>query len=139
MYLLVLFFPAFSAFLTGFFGSAFGKNGVRVLNITSMVCTFIVSVFIFFEVCLHHYTTYICLYPLIICDVLLLNVEFLFDSITATMLLVVSFVSLLVHIYSLDYMGEDPHHIRFMTYLSLFTFFMFVLLTSGNFVQLFFG
>lgn len=55
------------------------------------------------------------------------------------MLFVVSLVSLLVHLYSLDYMGEDPHFIRFMTYLSLFTFFMFVLLTSGNFIQIFAG
>ena len=55
------------------------------------------------------------------------------------MLLAVSLVSLLVHIYSLDYMGEDPHFIRFMTYLTVFTLFMFVLLTSGNFIQFFTG
>lgn len=55
------------------------------------------------------------------------------------MLIVVFFVSSLVHIYSLEYMGEDPHLIRFMSYLSFFTFFMAILLTAGNFIQMFLG
>lgn len=55
------------------------------------------------------------------------------------MLLVVFFVSTLVHIYSLEYMSEDPHLIRFMSYLSLFTFFMTILVTSGNLIQMFLG
>lgn len=55
------------------------------------------------------------------------------------MLLLVCFVSFCVHIYSMDYMSGDPHIIRFLGYLSLFTFFMLFLVTSGNFVQLFFG
>lgn len=139
MYLLVLYLPAISAFTTGFFGKFLGKNGVRFINITCMTLTFLVSTLIFYEVCFHKYSCYISLYEWISCGNLNISFEFLFDSITATMLFVVSLVSLLVHIYSLDYMGDDPHHIRFMTYLSLFTFFMFVLLTSGNFVQLFFG
>ena len=55
------------------------------------------------------------------------------------MLLVVFFVSSLVHLYSLEYMGDDPHLIRFMSYLSFFTFFMTILVTAGNFIQMFLG
>lgn len=62
-----------------------------------------------------------------------------FDGLTAVMLIVVTGVSSLVHIYSTGYMGEDPHVPRFMSYLSLFTFLMIVLVTSDNYVQLFVG
>jgi NADH:ubiquinone oxidoreductase subunit 5 (subunit L)/multisubunit Na+/H+ antiporter MnhA subunit len=55
------------------------------------------------------------------------------------MVVLVVLISLLVHIYSLDYMANDPHLIRFISYLSMFTFFMLILVTSGNFVQLFAG
>jgi len=63
----------------------------------------------------------------------------MFDSITSVMLVLVVFVSFLVHLYSMDYMGGDPRIVRFLGYLSLFTFFMLVLITSGTFVQLFLG
>jgi NADH:ubiquinone oxidoreductase subunit 5 (subunit L)/multisubunit Na+/H+ antiporter MnhA subunit len=63
----------------------------------------------------------------------------MFDSITSVMLVLVIFVSFLVHLYSMDYMSGDPHIVRFLGYLSLFTFFMLVLITSGTFVQLFLG
>lgn len=71
----------------------------------------------------------------------ILNVEwvFLFDSLSATMLLVVFFISSLVHLYSLEYMLEDPHLIRFIAYLSIFTFFMTILVTAGNLIQMFLG
>merc|ERR1711904_67059 len=63
----------------------------------------------------------------------------MFDSLTAVMLIVVTTVSSLVHIYSTEYMGEDPHLPRFMSYLSLFTFFMLILITGDNFLQMFVG
>ena len=63
----------------------------------------------------------------------------MFDSLTVVMLVVVTFVSTLVHIYSISYMSEDPHLPRFMSYLSIFTFFMLMLVTADNFIQLFFG
>lgn len=71
----------------------------------------------------------------------LVNVSFAlqFDSLTCIMLIVVTSVSALVHIYSTSYMAGDPHIPRFMSYLSLFTFFMIVLVTSNNFIQLFIG
>jgi NADH:ubiquinone oxidoreductase subunit 5 (subunit L)/multisubunit Na+/H+ antiporter MnhA subunit len=63
----------------------------------------------------------------------------MFDTITSVMILLVVFVSFLVHLYSMDYMNGDPHIIRFLGYLSLFTFFMLILVTAGTFVQLFLG
>ena len=69
----------------------------------------------------------------------MINWGFLFDSITAIMLIVVTFVSSLVHLFSTSYMSADPHKSRFMSYLSLFTFFMLVLVTADNFIQMFLG
>lgn len=71
----------------------------------------------------------------------MLNVDwgFLFDSLTVVMCCVVTFVSSIVHLYSTEYMAHDPHLPRFMSYLSLFTFFMLILVTADNFVQMFVG
>lgn len=63
----------------------------------------------------------------------------MFDSLTASMCVVVTFISFLVHFYSIEYMSHDPHLPRFMSYLSLFTFFMLILITADNFLQMFVG
>jgi NADH:ubiquinone oxidoreductase subunit 5 (subunit L)/multisubunit Na+/H+ antiporter MnhA subunit len=70
---------------------------------------------------------------------LFLSWGFLFDGLTAAMLVVVTFISTLVHLYSSEYMSADPHLSRFMSYLSLFTFFMLALVTADNYVQMFLG
>lgn len=70
---------------------------------------------------------------------LLIKWGFLFDTVTVIMLIVVTSVSFLVHLYSIEYMSEDPHVARFFSYLSLFTFFMLILVTAENLVQLFVG
>jgi NADH-quinone oxidoreductase subunit L len=63
----------------------------------------------------------------------------MFDPLSCVMTIVVSYVSALVHLYSVEYMSHDPHIQRFMSYLSLFTFFMLILVTADNFVQMFIG
>jgi NADH-quinone oxidoreductase subunit L len=68
-----------------------------------------------------------------------LAIGFLIDPLTATMMLVVSFVSLMVHVYTIGYMADDPGYTRFFAYISLFTFSMLMLVMSNNFLQLFFG
>jgi len=70
---------------------------------------------------------------------LIISWGFLFDALTVTMLVVVTFISTLVHLYSISYMSEDPHLPRFMAYLSLFTFFMLMLISADNYVQMFLG
>ena len=69
----------------------------------------------------------------------ILNWTMKIDALSAVMLVVITFISALVHIYSIGYMSHDPHKPRFMSYLSLFTFSMLTLVTSDNFLQLFFG
>ena len=139
MYLLILFLPIFNSFLLGFFGRFIGKKGSIFFSILCLFSSFLISLIIFYEVIINKYVCYIYLFYWINIGELNLKWEFLFDSITATMLLLVTFVSFLVHLYSINYMSEDPHFIRFFSYLSLFTFFMIVLVTSGNVIQLFMG
>ena len=99
-----------------------------------LLLTWLTSLFIFYEVVLLNSETYIFLWSWIITDFALQ-----FDALTAIMLVVVSTISLFVHLYSTEYMGEDPHLPRFLAYLSLFTWFMLVLVTGDNLLQLFLG
>jgi NADH:ubiquinone oxidoreductase subunit 5 (subunit L)/multisubunit Na+/H+ antiporter MnhA subunit len=77
--------------------------------------------------------------PWIITGLLEISWTFYYDSLTATMLIVILCISACAHIYSIEYMLSDPHQIKFMSYLSLFTFFMLLLVTSSNFIILFMG
>jgi len=97
------------------------------------------SVFTFYEVALIGCCTYVKLTNWIDSEVLNVDWGFMFDSLTVLMCCVVTFVSSLVHLYSIEYMSHDPHLPRFMSYLSLFTFFMLILVSADNFVQMFVG
>jgi proton-translocating NADH-quinone oxidoreductase chain L len=104
-----------------------------------MFVTFFLSVAAFDEVALHGSVVTFDLFPWVSTGNVDVRWSFLFDSLTTTMLLVVTGVSTLVHVYSSEYMAGDPHLPRFMSYLSLFTFFMLMLVTGGNLLQLFLG
>jgi NADH-ubiquinone oxidoreductase chain 5 len=104
-----------------------------------MLTSFFLSIVSFFEVGLSRCPVYIRLSPWVDCEMFDASWGFMFDSLTVTMCFVVTSISFLVHIYSTGYMSHDPHQPRFMSYLSLFTFFMLMLVTSDNFLQLFFG
>ena len=102
-----------------------------------MLLTCIICYFVFYETV---YTPcYITLSPWIIAGSFELYWDFIFDTLTSTMLVVVVTISTLVHFYSVSYMSHDPHINRFMSYLSLFTFFMIVLVTANNYIQMFVG
>lgn len=139
MYLLTIFLPLFNSFVLGFFGRFLGKKGSAFFSLLCLFLSLFCSAFLFYEVILYNQPCYCLISNWINIGILDLNWEFLFDSLTCTMLLLVFFVSFLVHCYSIDYMSEDPHFSRFFSYLSLFTFFMVILVTSGNIVQLFIG
>lgn len=139
MYLLIIFLPLVSSFFLGFFGHFIGKKGSIYISLCCLFSGFFISLFLFYEVVLCKQFCYCFLSNWINIGILSLNWEFIFDSITCIMLLLVFFVSSLVHLYSVDYMSDDPHFSRFFSYLSLFTFFMVVLVTSGNVIQLFIG
>nr|YP_001648490.1 NADH dehydrogenase subunit 5 [Aplysina fulva]YP_005351097.1 NADH dehydrogenase subunit 5 [Aplysina cauliformis]ABW76551.1 NADH dehydrogenase subunit 5 [Aplysina fulva]ACA49800.1 NADH dehydrogenase subunit 5 [Aplysina cauliformis] len=139
MYILILFLPLLSAFISGLFGRKIGAKGAGIFTSSCITLTIIISCFIFYETTLSLSTTYLKLWRWVDSDLLSTDFGLQFDSLTAIMLIVITSVSALVHIYSTGYMAGDPHVPRFMSYLSLFTFLMIVLVTSDNYIQLFIG
>ena len=138
--LLVVLAPLAGAILAGLFGRVIGRTGAHTVTILGVAASFMASaqvlyqlnaglvdpfnqnVYTFFEV--GRYSA---------------HVGFLVDKLTAMMMVVVTFVSLLVHVYTIGYMKDDPGYQRFFAYISLFTFSMLMLVMSNNFLQLFFG
>ena len=139
MYLLIIIFPLLGSLSAGLFGRKIGPNGSAILTTSCLILSFLCSIFAFYEVALSGCSVYIKLCSWIDAGVLNIDWGFLFDSLTVVMCCVVTFVSSLVHLYSTEYMSHDPHLPRFMSYLSLFTFFMMVLVTGDNFIQMFLG
>ena len=139
MYLFIVFSPLFASILAGLFGHFLGKNGAMWITSISMIFTTILSYLAFYEVGFLGNSCYIKLMSWVDFGLFLANWGFLFDSLTVVMLIVINTVSTLVHIYSCGYMATDRHIPRFMSYLSLFTFFMLILITADNFLQLFVG
>lgn len=139
MYLNIVFLPFIGFLLVAFFGSYFGKKGSVIITCTAMLFTLLFSCISFYEVNICNSVTLVPFFYWVDSSMFTIHWGFLFDSLTTTMLIVVTSVSFLVHMYSSEYMGQDPHLSRFMSYLSLFTFFMIILVTSDNFIQLFVG
>ena len=138
MYLLCLLLPALNLLLSCSFGKFIGKYSKTIIIFNMFLCV-LVSLFIFYEVGLNSINCIINLGDWFKIGVLRVEWLFVFDSITSIMIFLVVLISLFVHLYSIDYMSHDPHVIRFLSYLSLFTFFMLMLVTAGNYVQLFLG
>jgi len=138
MLILVILLP-FLAFLSGFFFGRFNSKGICFITTLCVISSFLISLNLFIFILNTGACIKVTLFPWIFSDTLIINWDFCFDSLTVTMLLVVTFISSLVHLYSIEYMSEDPHLVRFMSYLSLFTFFMLILVTSNNFLQMFVG
>ena len=139
MYLLIIFLPLIGSLSTLMLGRFLGFAGAVFITTGCTFITFLISCFCFYEVALAGSPCYIVLAPWISSGMLDVSWGFLFDTLTVVMLVVVTFVSSLVHLYSSEYMGGDPHLVRFMAYLSLFTFFMIILVTADNFIQMFVG
>ena len=116
-----------------------GGLGAGKITLMCVFLSFLLSLYAFFEVALNKAPCTINLTPWIITETTTLYWGFLFDTLTCVMLIVVTSISSLVHLYSTEYMGKDPHLPRFMSYLSFFTFFMLVLVTADNFIQMFVG
>ena len=139
MYLILVFLPLISSISAGLFGRFLGPKGSSIVTVSMLILTFLTALFSFYEVALLGSPVYIKLTPWINSEVLNVDWGFLFDSLTVTMCCIVTFVSSLVHLYSTEYMSHDPHLSRFMSYLSLFTFFMLILVTADNYIQMFVG
>ena len=139
MYLLILFFPLFGSIITGLGGRWLGRYGASIISTTCVSFSFIFSILAFYEVTLSNSSCYLTLGVWIQSGIFNVAWGFIFDSLTCIMLIIITFISSLVHIYSIKYMETDPHCPRFMSYLEIFTFFMLVLVTSDNLVQTFLG
>jgi NADH-ubiquinone oxidoreductase chain 5 len=139
MYLTLITLPLLASLFSGFLGRKLGKLGVYIINCSSIIITVLLILIVFYEVGLNQSPVSIKLFTWIDSELLNISWSLLFDSLTISILLPVTIVSTLVHIYSIGYIYEDPHNQRFFSYLSIFTFFILVLVTSDNYLLLFVG
>src|SRR5262249_3855001 len=116
-----------------------GKHGAEYLATFFLCVSAVFSLVAYYEVAMLHHTTTVRLFPFLESGELQVDWALRIDPLTAVMLVVVTVVSSLVHVYSIGYMEHDEHRPRFFSYLSLFTFAMLALVTADNFVQMFFG
>tara|TARA_B100001057_G_scaffold364463_1_gene367297 strand:+ start:1339 stop:3252 length:1914 start_codon:yes stop_codon:yes gene_type:complete len=139
MEILIIALPLLASIVSGFFGKFIGDKNSEILTSLFVTISAIISLLVLYEVIINQYEDNIVIATWINSGSLNVNWSMKIDPLSAIMLVVVTSVSSLVHIYSIGYMSHDPHKPRFMAYLSLFTFAMLMLVTSDNFIQLFFG
>jgi NADH-quinone oxidoreductase subunit L len=138
VYLLVPLAPLFGALVAGLFGRAVGRAGAHWVTILSVLASFLGACWILSDA-LDGKVFNGSVYTWLTSGGARLEIGFLIDRLTALMMVVVTFVSLMVHIYTIGYMADDPGYQRFFSYISLFTFSMLMLVMANNFLQLFFG
>jgi NADH-quinone oxidoreductase subunit L len=131
--------PLAGALIAGLLGRTIGRQGAHWAAILGVAAATVASAFVFQHVVLNRDTIQADLYTWTQVGAARFNIGFLIDTLTATMMLVVSFVSLMIHVYTIGYMADDPGYQRFFAYIALFTFSMLMLVMSNNFLQLFFG
>jgi len=136
---LIIFLPLIGSIISGFFGKFLGSRNSEIITSLLVSISAIFSFFIFYKVLNENYINNLNIFTWINSGSLNVNWSIKIDALSSVMLVVVTLVSSLVHIYSIGYMSHDSHKQRFMSYLSLFTFSMLILVTSDNFLQLFFG
>ncbi|KAA0451899.1 MAG: NADH-quinone oxidoreductase subunit L [Candidatus Thioglobus sp.] len=140
IYLTLVLAPLVGAIIAGFFGRAIGKQATHTIAIIGVLISTILALMVFDQHILQQGAVFNeNLYTWMQIGDLTISVGFLVDNLTAIMLVVVAFVSLMVHIYTIGYMRDDKDYTKFFSYISLFTFAMFMLVMSNNFMQLFFG
>jgi NADH-quinone oxidoreductase subunit L len=137
--ILVVFLPLAAAIIAGLFGRWLGDRGAQLVTTGALLLAAALSCFVFYDVALHGHGGVVDLFTWIDTGELQIRWALRLDTLSAVMLLVVTIVSSMVHVYSIGYMAHDHSIPRFMAYLSFFTFFMLMLVTADNFVQMFFG
>ena len=135
----ILFLPLAASIISGFFGKLIGDKASQLVTSLFVSISAFLSIIVLYNVIATGYSENLIIATWINSGSLNVNWSVNIDPLSAVMLVVVTLVSAIVHIYSIGYMSHDPHKSRFMSYLSLFTFAMLTLVTSDNFIQLFFG
>jgi NADH-quinone oxidoreductase subunit L len=135
----IVFLPLAAAIIAGFFGRAIGDRGAQLVTCGALLIAAALGILVFRDTVAAGGSQVIPLARWIVAGGVDVSWAIRLDTLSAVMILVVTVVSSMVHVYSIGYMAEDPSIPRFMAYLSLFTFAMLSLVTADNFVQLFFG
>jgi NADH-quinone oxidoreductase subunit L len=136
--LLIPMLPLIAAAVVGLFGRKMPRHFAHIITVGAVGIAFVLSAYVFAQT-INGFTLNETVYRWLSSGPISFEVGFLIDNLTAMMMVVVTFVSLMVHIYTIGYMHEDPGYSRFFSYISLFTFSMLMLVMSNNFMQLFFG
>ena len=137
--LIIVLAPLAASILAGLFGRWIGRIGAHSVTIAAVAVSFALSVKVLWGL-LHGAPVFDdAVYTWLVSDGIHMEIGFLIDRLSALMMVVVTFVSLMVHVYTIGYMHDDPGYTRFFSYISLFTFSMLMLVMSNNFLQLFFG
>src|SRR6267154_1788357 len=139
MYLSILIFPLLASFVSGFLGRKIGVTGSHIITCSSLVISSLLATVAFYEVGICGSPVSIHLFSWVDSEFMSISWEFLFDQLTVSMFIPVLYISTLIHIYTTSYLSEDPHNQRFFSYLSLFTFFMLLLVSGANYFVMFIG
>jgi len=140
IYLAIPLAPLLGAIIAGLFGRQIGRAGAHTVTILGVGIAFVLSLLVLKQFAIDDAAPWNeTVYTWMISDGVRFEVGFLIDNLTALMMTVVTFVSLMVHIYTIGYMHDDPGYQRFFSYIALFTFSMLMLVMANNFLQLFFG
>jgi len=140
VYLWTALSPLIGSVIAGLFGKKIGRAGAHWVTIIGVAVAFLLSLVTFNHIVIDGAASFNgSVYTWLVSDGIRFEVGFLIDKLSAMMMVVVTFVSLMVHIYTIGYMHDDPGYQRFFSYISLFTFSMLMLVMANNFMQLFFG
>jgi hypothetical protein len=139
MYISILILPFLGSLVSGLLGRKIGVTGAHLITCTCLILSSILATIAFYEVGICGSPVSIHLVNWIDSEFMSISWEFLFDQLTVSMFIPVLYISSLIHIFSTDYMSEDPHNQRFFSYLSLFTFFMLILVSGANYFVMFVG
>jgi len=139
MYLSILILPLLGSIISGFMGRKIGVTGSHFITCICLIIASLLATIAFYEVGICGSPVSIKLFNWVDSELMFIYWEFLFDQLTVSMFIPVLYISTLIHIFSTDYMSEDPHNQRFFSYLSLFTFFMLLLVSGANYFVMFVG
>jgi NADH-quinone oxidoreductase subunit L len=140
IYLTIVLAPLIACIIAGLFGKAIGRVGAHSITILGVAISCVLSCYVLYQQVFEGMAPFNgTVYTWLLSDGVALNIGFLIDHLSAMMMAVVTFVSLMVHIYTIGYMADDDGYQRFFSYISLFTFSMLMLVMANNFLQLFFG
>src|SRR5579871_124676 len=139
MYLSILVLPLLGSLVSGLMGRKIGVTGAHIITCTCLILSSILATLAFYEVGICGSPVQVDLVSWVDSEFMSITWSFLFDQLTVSMFIPVLYISSLIHIFSTDYMAGDPHNQRFFSYLSLFTFFMLLLVSGANYFVMFVG